>query len=190
MLALSVPLKSLPSARIGSPPTPPSPKLSCLRVAGGLVEAGRVPAVVQPVHMEEHPNQAGLQIFAVGRRLGMVVFRRMCAAPVTLPSTSPGPDPSAFQVGVGDAVVAMGRGRICRQPRPVRQQALDLDELLGDGWGLKPSGIPVGCGVPGAGPSSGRKSASPVLWTRYLNAMDDVRFLRNSTSGVSTESIT
>ena len=31
--------------------------------------------------------------------------------------------------------------------------------------------MPVGCGVPGAGPSSGRNSASPVLWTRYLKVI-------------------
>ena len=68
MLALSVPLKSFPSARIGSPSDAAEPEVVLLRVAGCLVEAGFVPAVVQPVHVEEHPDEAVLQVVGVGRR--------------------------------------------------------------------------------------------------------------------------
>jgi len=38
-----------------------------LRVAGGFVEASLVPAVVQPIHVEEHADDAGLQIVGIGR---------------------------------------------------------------------------------------------------------------------------
>ena len=50
------------------------PEVVLLRVAGRLVETGLVPAVVQPVHVEEHADQAVLQVIRVGRGLGVVVL--------------------------------------------------------------------------------------------------------------------
>jgi hypothetical protein len=93
------------------------------RVSGRLVEARDIPAVVEPVHVEEHADDAVLQVRGIARVLRVVIgvvegpLRARLSHDVVVVEAVRG-----YQIGVGDAVVAARRGGVVGQPGIARQR--------------------------------------------------------------------